>query len=456
MKVLVLNPPSEMKFSRDGRCQSEENMWLDTFPPTTLASIAGVVREKYKTKLLDCIGGNVTFDECMDAAKEFKPDFTIVNISTPTIANDMEVSREIKRKTGSKLIIYGEHATARYSQMIKSYKFLDYLILGEPETPILNILSGKPKCKGVAFTGWDGGIWQEPEMDKLPFPAYDMLPEYRFPLTGDKWMFVRSGRGCFANCLYCVMPLLSGRKVRYHSPTYMIKQFKWLLDIGISVWMLWDEIATADRKRMEEICELMIKEGINKHCKWFCTTRVDMFDYELAKKMYEAGCRMVSFGIESGNQDVLNYNRKGITIEQVRSAVKAAHDSKLKTIGHFILGLPGSDENALEQTANFARELKLSFAQFYVATPFPGSDFYNIAKRKKWFISKDWKKVEQGSVAISYPNLSNKKIEYWRRKAYRDFYMRPYALYSVLSMMSAKQIIRLPLYFLRFRKWMKK
>ncbi len=456
MKVLVLNPPSEMKFSRDGRCQSEENMWLDTFPPTTLASIAGAVREKYKTKLLDCIGGNVTFDECMDAVKEFKPDFTIVNTSTPTIANDMEVSREIKRKTGSILIIYGEHVTARYSQMIKSYKFLDYLILGDPETPILNILSGKPKCKGVAFNGWDGGIWQEPEMDKLPFPAYDMLPKYRFPLTGDKWMFVRSGRGCFANCLYCVMPLMSDRKVRYHSPTYMIKQFKWLLEIGISVWMLWDEIATADRKRMEEICELMIKEGINKHCKWFCTTRVDRFDYELAKKMYEAGCRMVSFGIESGNQDVLNYNRKGITIEQVRSAVKAAHDNKLKTIGHFILGLPGSNENALEQTANFARELKLSFAQFYIATPFPGSDFYNIAKRKKWFISKDWERVEQGSVAISYPNLSNKKIEYWRRKAYRDFYMRPCALYSLLSMMSFKQIPRLPLYLLKFRKWMKK
>jgi len=236
----------------------------------------------------------------------------------------------------------------------------------------------------------------------------------------------------------------------------MIRQFKWLLEIGIKVWMLWDEIATADRKRMENICELMIKEGISKKCKWFCTTRVDRFDYDIAKKMREAGCRMISFGIESGNQNVLNFNRKGITLEQARNAVKAARDNRLKTIGHLILGLPGSDEKALEQTARFARELKLNFAQFYVATPFPGSDFYTLAKKKKWFISKDWSKVEQGSVTISYPNLSNKRIEYWRRKAYRDFYLRPFAVYSLLSMMSAKQLLKLPLYFFRFRSWMKK
>jgi len=456
MRVLILNPPSEQKFSRDGRCQSEENTWLDTFPPTTLASIAGAVREKHETKLLDCIGGNINFNECMRAAKEFSPDFTVVNTSTPTIANDMKVAKTLKEKTGSKIITYGEHVTARYKHMLKAHKFLDYLILGEPETPTMNILSGRPKCKGVAFKGWDGGIWQEPEMDKLPFPAYDLLPEYTFPLTGEKWTFVRSGRGCFANCLYCVMPLMSGRKVRYHSPEYMIRQFKWLIEMGIKVWMFWDEIATADRKRMEKICELMVKEGLNRKCKWFCTTRVDRFDYELAKKMREAGCRMVSFGVESGNQDVLDFNRKGITLEQTRKAVKAARDNRLKTIGHLILGLPGSDEKVLEQTARFARELKLNFAQFYVATPFPGSDFYTLAKKKKWFISKDWSKVEQGSVTISYPNLSNRKIEYWRRKAYRDFYMRPYAVYSLLSMMSAKQLLKLPLYFFRFRSWMKK
>jgi len=236
----------------------------------------------------------------------------------------------------------------------------------------------------------------------------------------------------------------------------MLKQFDWLIDLGIHVWMFWDEIATADKKRMEDICERMVACGLNKNCKWFCTTRVDRFDYELAKKMHEAGCEMVSFGIESGSQHVLNFNRKGTTLEQAKNAVRAAKENHIKTIGHFILGLPGSNEADLEQTARFARELKLNFAQFYVATPFPGSEFYTLAKKEKWFISKDWEKVEQGSVTISYPNLSNTTIENWRRRAYREFYMRPYAVYSLLSMISVKQVVKLPLYFFKFMNWMRK
>lgn len=458
-KVLVLNPPVEnVRFSRDGRCQSEENTWLDTFPPTTLASIAGAVREKYETRLIDCVGANISAEDCLKQVSEFKPDFTIINTATPTVKMDLETAKKIKETTGSKIIIYGEHATARYKFLLRNYPQVDFAILGEPETPILSILDRKPKVKGVASRNWDGGVWQEPDLDKLPFPAYDLLPPYYYPLTGERWMFVRSGRGCPYGCIYCVMPLMSGRKLRYHSPEYMIRQFKWLIfDLKIKLWMMWDELATFDKKRIEQMCSMMVREGLDKKCKWFCTTRVDQFDENLAGIMKKAGCGMMSFGIESGNQKVLDANHKGITIGQAKKAVAAARKNKLRTIGHFVLGLPGSSPKTEEETIKFAKDLCLDFAQFYVATPFPGSQFYAMARKNKWFVEEDWNKVEQGSVNISYPEFSAEQILFYRRKAYREFYKRPITVLRGVTAMSPKQfLLKIPSYANTFTKWMKK
>lgn len=459
MRVLILNPPVRgVKFSRDGRCQSEKNTWLETFPPTTLASIAGSVRAKYEIKLIDCIGSNVHFNLCMEKIQDFQPDYTIVNTATPTISMDMETARAIKDISGSEIIMYGEHITARYKQVLDEYPQLDYAILAEPETPIMKVLEGDVESQGVATRKWDGGLWQEPDLDALPFPAYDLLPDYRFPLTGEKWMFVRSGRGCPYDCIYCVMPLMGNRTPRYHSVDYMIKQFKWLTDdLGIHLWMFWDELATLDKKRMLELCDRLIAEGLNKRCKWFCTTRVDKFDQELARRMKIAGCRMISFGIESGDQRVLNRNRKGITTEQTKKAIKAARDNGLRTIGHLIIGLPGSSDETEKRTIDFAKDLKIDFAQFYTATPFPGSEFYKMAVENNWILGDDgWNQTEQGSVTISYPDFDAERIRFWRRRAYREFYLRPRAAYSVLRMSSPKVIPRLPIYVMNFLEWMRK
>ncbi len=458
MKVLILNPPTEdVRFSRDGRCQSEENTWLDTFPPTTFASIAGVVREKYPIKVIDCMGDKISFDKCMRMVEFFQPNFTIINTSTPTIVNDMNVAQAIKDRTGSKIISYGEHITARYEKMIEEFPQLDFAVLGEPETPIMSILSGKSEVKGVATRDFCGGIWQEPDLDKLPFPAYDLLPAYQYPMTGEKWTFMRSGRGCPYRCTYCVMSMMSNRNVRYHSVDYMIKQINWLVhDLDIKLYMFWDELSTFDKQRMLDLCQKMINTGLHKKCKWFCTTRVDCFDDELAKWMSAAGCRMISFGVESGSQEVLNRNKKGIRIEQSINAVKSAKKYGLKTIGHFVVGLPGSTPESEKETIRLSKKLKLNFAQFYVATPFPGSEFYKDAVKEGWFVNKGWDKVEQGTVAVSYPGFSAEDIKRWKDKAYVNFYFRPYAVYSLLTNISLQRLLSVPKYVINFFGWMKK
>jgi len=171
--------------------------------------------------------------------------------------------------------------------------------------------------------------------------------------------------------------------------------------------------------------------------------------------MARANCTMIAFGLESGNQKVLDNVGKQTTLEQAEKAVKLAKKYKMRTIGHFILGLPSSTEKTEQQTIDFAKKLKIDFAQFYIATPFPGSKFYKDVIKNNWFKDKNWKKIEQGSVAISYPNYPSSRIHYMRRKAYLSFYLRPTAIYRGLTAMSTKALLKMPFsYIPTFFRWM--
>ena len=185
MKVLVLNPPARRYgFTRDGRCQNDENAWLSAFPPVMLVGIAGQTRKKYDTKLIDCIGSRFSFKECIKMVKDCNPNFTIINTSMPTFQGDMDTAKQIKQLTKSKIIIYGEFVTSAYKEILKKYKFIDFVVRGEAETPVMNILRGKVKNSGIASINYDGGIWREPDLDKLAMPAYDLFPPYYYPLKG--------------------------------------------------------------------------------------------------------------------------------------------------------------------------------------------------------------------------------------------------------------------------------
>jgi anaerobic magnesium-protoporphyrin IX monomethyl ester cyclase len=452
MRVLLLNPPAPGGQSRDGRCQTEGSAWLSAFPPTTFASIAGCVRQKHELLILDCIGSGMQAEGALAAAKAFGPDFVILNTSTPTIDSDLLLAGGVRAATGAKITAYGEYVSARRSELVAGGR-ADYAICGEPETPIMNLLAGRPKSAGVAFAGWDGGHWTEPDLDSLPFPAYDLLPPYSYPLTGERWMFVRTGRGCPHKCVFCVEPAISPRP-RHHSVGYLMRQFKWLRDVlGIGVFMFWEETATLDRAHMLRLCDAMVADGLAKRVKWMCTTRVDRFDDGLAAGMRAAGCVMVSFGFESGVQEVLDANCKGITLEQSRRAAESAKRNGLRTIGHFIIGLMGDTPERARRTGRFARELRLDFAQFYVATPFHSSEFRSIAVKNGWLLEGAGAGASQAAPLISYPDFTSGEMQKARREAYIRFYLRPGPVWSSIAARSPVKILSMPLQALSFSRW---
>jgi len=137
--------------------------------------------------------------------------------------------------------------------------------------------------------------------------------------------------------------------------------------------------------------------------------------------MRRAGCWMVAFGLESGSQMILDASKKKLRLEQSRQAVKLANDAGLMVIGHFILGMPGETEETIRQTVDFARQLDLSFAEFYIATPYPGAELYEVFRDSASSFQTDWKRFEY-SHNVMAPDLD---LEGYRRKAYRSFYLRP-------------------------------
>lgn len=452
-RVLCVNPPPGKfigKLSRDGRCQSEEGTWTEAFPPTTLASIAGHIRSKNHTvKLIDCIGNNISWHTLERQIRDFKPDTVIINTVTPTIKEDLDVACITKRI--SKDIItaaYGTMPSAMPQELKKWCPELDFSIRGDPETPALSIVEGRLPPEG---------IWIQEDLDSLGMPAYELLPDYRFPLNDKRWTFLIDGKGCPYRCIYCVEPIISKRKARYKSIPRVMEEIDYIVNKNhFPYFMFWDELFTLNIDRSKEICEQMIKRGVNKKCQWMITTRVDKADKELFGLMKKAGCWMVVFGIESGNQKVLDTVKKDITLEQSRSAVNMAHCCGLKTVGHFIMGLPGSNKEADQDTINFALSLPLHYAQFYCCTAFPGSELYDIAVKNNYLSVDSWQHVEQGTANVSYPHYSARDIQLIRRKAYEKFYWRYIFWWRFLNCISFKAILRVIPRGMRFINWMNK
>jgi anaerobic magnesium-protoporphyrin IX monomethyl ester cyclase len=155
-------------------------------------------------------------------------------------------------------------------------------------------------------------------------------------------------------------------------------------------------------------------------------------DEALVRKFKAAGCWMIGFGFESGDQGMLDRMGKGATVEQAREAVRLCRKHGIEATGHFVLGYPGETEATQAKTLALARELDLDFAQFYCAVPFPGSPLYDRALANNWIKKKDWRLFEQNVSVLGVNGFKPEDVERWRRRAYMGFYASPRRAVKIL------------------------
>ena len=290
------------------------------------------------------------------------------------------------------------------------------------------------------------------ELDALPDPAWHLfdLDVYRLPLKGSRFLMVTPHRGCPYPCSYCTAQTYYGAKLRRRSVERVRDEIRRNVEVhGVRDLFFWSDTFTIDKRYVIELCDAIEPLGVT----WASNSRVDTIDPELAAAMRRAGCWMISFGIESGDQASLDRVGKGATVEDAENAVRIAKEAGLKVAGHFVLGIPGETKESLDKTLALAERLPLDFEQFYCAVPFPGSRLYAEAKEKGWLKDAAFDRFRQDEALLELPGLSPEEVMAYRQRAYRRFYSRPSVAFGALSMLSPRNLKHVFSAFKRFLGW---
>lgn len=439
-KILLIYPPSPV-INREDRCQqpTKELLVIPPLPPTDLMYLAAVAEKAgLEAKIADYSQGG-DFEKDL---KEFCPDYLLINVATPTFKSDLgalTVAKEICPDVVT--IAKGAAFLTVAFEVMYFQKDLDLILFGEPEDTLKEVLEGKDYSKILGlyyrddlrakFTGSRPFI---EDLDKLPYPARHLVDNniYRRPDNNKVQAVIKVSRGCPFHCFFCLATPVSGAKVRKRSAENIIEEIKECVDkYGITNFLFWSDIFNIDKVWVMDLCQKIIDSGLK--ITWSANTRADTADEEMAQKMYEAGCRLVSIGVESGSQEMLDKIGKRITLDDVRLTVKIFKKAGIRIYNYFVIGLPWEDEDTVEDTIDFAIELDSDFISFYTATPLPGSKFYDYAKEHN-LINSD----TSFSSAYFYPSvnthhLSKERVFELHKKAIRKFYLRPAYILRMLS-----------------------
>jgi radical SAM superfamily enzyme YgiQ (UPF0313 family) len=202
----------------------------------------------------------------------------------------------------------------------------------------------------------------------------------------------------------------------------MIKEIKlYKSRFGIDHFFFWTENCTQDRDFLIDLMKKIVESGID--IRWSCNSRVDTIDLDLLRAMKKAGCLIVAYGVESGNQDILDRTGKNITLEQIKQAFTLTHQAGLQSIANCIFGLPGETKNTMRQTMRFLDEINPTYAQFYTAVPRPGSQLYTQAKKNNWLVTGQWDRFHQRDYVLNIDGLGEKEVVGFRNRANLLFYL---------------------------------
>jgi len=451
MKTILLNPPTieGTAFIREGRCTQEQGVWTTLWPPISLATAGAMLEEKgHEVEILDCAAQAISMDSLLEVIRRGGYRLVVLSTATPSIRSDLALANVIKSiDSNIKTAVFGTHVTALAEESLKETQGLDFVVRNEPEESIVALAEGLEntvpfkEIGGISYKGSDGRVMHNPrrpfirDLDSLPIPAWHLLDleRYRLPLRGDKFVILSPVRGCPYQCTFCTAQTYYGKRLRRKSVSRVMEEMEYIIHrFGISQFFIWADTFTADQDYVVEFCQGIKDKDLK--IGWTCNSRVDTVNRTLLGAMAKAGCWMISYGIESANQAVLNQVKKRITVEQCRGAVRVAKEAGIKVAGHFVLGLPGESEATLKETLAFALTLDIDMAQFYCAVPFPGSSLFKLAKAQGWIEGRSFDEFRQDNAVMNLPGLSSSTVNDYRKKAFSRFYLRPSRFLQMLNM----------------------
>jgi radical SAM superfamily enzyme YgiQ (UPF0313 family) len=465
--IVLVNPPTPdgelwiRTQHRVGRRTRENMVW----PQVSLAQMAALLHPQYKVAVIDANAERMSWPEFTRKLEELAPKYYLTQVTAPTLENDM-YGAFIAKARGAQTIAFGTHVTPIPRETMKPYPSLDYIFLGEPDLTLRDLLDNlegkidqrpaniqklfadhdpdyRPAIQedgGVDMSAIKGLVWRNKDeivinftrpfiknLSDMPLPMHHLLPldKYRMPLIKGPFTFIVTSRGCPAGCTYCIKHVSYQYTTRLRTPEDIMEELWVLKRLGMNNIHMYADLFTVNRDQVMGLCKLMIEQNIN--IRWTCNSRVDYVDEELLQMMAKAGNWLISWGIESGNEQVLRHARKGAYPDKALRGLTWAREAGIKNWGYFIIGLPTETEESIRDTIDFSKSLPLDIALFHVAAPYPGTPFFFEVIEKGWFREGTrWEQVDmdKGTV-LDYPGLSAERLLYWQKRAFREWAFRP-------------------------------
>lgn len=419
------------------------------YPPLGLAYIASALRNAtFKVSILDNRILRLKAPALKKQISAVSPDMVLLSCMTPEWQQVVSLGKIIKEVSTKIIVGAGGPHFSIYPNESLSAGSLDFGVYGEGEETIVEIAGRIQKkealdgVRGCIFRK-NGAIIINPprrqieDLDKIPFPAIDLLPFKKYFALSVRQPFfsVVTSRGCPYSCSFCFQGYLGNYRAR--SPENVTQEMEQLTaKFKIREIIIFDETFAAETKRAVEICDLIIKKRLK--FSWDIRTRIDLINPDLLGSLRAAGCRRLHLGIESGNQEVLDSMRKGITIQKIKDNVSLAKKFGFQLRGYFMLAFPGEKYGEMRQTVAFAKSLALDWASFTVTIGLPGTSIYNEALKNGYFPRDYWRELTLGNKLVSKPyfipeGANEKDLLALKRNAYREFYLRPKIIKNILK-----------------------
>ena len=452
MKTLFLNPPvlsGAIYMKEIGRC-GRRSVAGELWPQTGLACLAAVAEAKgHEARLIDAMAEGMSVYALEDQVREWNPDLIVINTTTPTFKNDVAVVAQLRAHCEALMAWTGTHVSALPEASLAE-SLADVVMINEAENTLAELLdvmaynlkrqnSDDPAralatVRGIVWREHGGPIGRtpprppEPDLDAFPLPARHLMPNtaYRMPFFSDgPFTTVIPSRGCPWGCSFCRAGTVWGRKIRQRSVANVMGELRQIVqDLGIGAVVFMTDSLTLNRDWALELFQAIADEDLR--FQWICNSRVDAVDLPLLEAMKRAGCKMVSYGVESGDPVILRRMKKRITLEQSRNAMALTRQAGLLSMAYFILGMPGETWATVRRSIRFAKEIRPDYVNFHIATPFPGTRLYADAQARGWLTTDDWDAYEEeGSAVMEAGELTVAELERAQKMAMRAFYLRP-------------------------------
>lgn len=404
----------------------------DVVFPVFMPYLASAIKKHgWRLSIVDGQAVQLDLSGTLESVENERPDFIVSLVSLPSIYGDLDLLDQIKKRLPDSVVVVVGTVVKTLADEILNKHSVDFLINAEYpfySKPVINLVlawqAGTLPTEKVVSTTYcvqhtylNASTQNGESLDDLDVEIYREFPmdRYQYWFSGVRgeqvnYFPILSSKGCPFPCIYCPYPLGFGKTISYKSPGKLVDEMEFLRnEFGIKAFLFRDQVFTANRRRVEEICDLILARGLN--VEWLFETRIDRITKDLLEKVRGAGCNRIHYGLETGDESFLqSIGKPGVEKKAVIEAFRNTKALGIRTVAHVIIGLPGETRKTLKNTYKFLGQLDPDNASWNMATPYPGTKLFDMAKENNFILTSDWTKYNTNQVVMRTESFTGQEL----------------------------------------------